>query len=263
MGDHNWQVNDAHEDIVSGFFKTESLDPTRTRDESVAGHHLEDNKAGLYELTLELFHADNSLVDWTVEGIGLFEADVAAPFGVNPMTTQSSPEQHRVLNGAGHTLAFRLRVFVDNSFCEAQIFDVTAPAPSGPCGFIDYTPGATAHVSFQARHVHDHAAFWFEVDKGSSGAVAPATVAAWAPVGVSPVNGFVRGPGSIWSKDLPITGPGSLVESPNPCPDGRAAFAETIYVAGAATDGWWRAYWLDASATPKAFALNPVPAPTP
>jgi hypothetical protein len=29
--------------------------------------------------------------------------------------------------------------------------------------------------------------------------------------------------------------------------------AETIYVAATATDGWERASWLDASATPKAL----------
>jgi hypothetical protein len=260
VGDHNWQVDDAHEDLVSGFFETSPLDPTLTRSSSVAGHHVDDQKAGLYELTLELFHDDGTLVDWTTAGIGLFETNVPAPFGVNPMTTQPSPPAHRVLNGAGHTMGFRLHVFVDNSLCEAQIYDVTAPSPSGPCGFIDYPAGAKAHVSFQARQAYDHAAFWFEVDKGSSGEVAPASVHAWAPVGVSPVNGFARDTGSNWAKDIDITGPGSLVDSPTPCPDGRAAFAETIYVASAAIDGWYRASWLDASATPKAFALNPAAA---
>jgi hypothetical protein len=259
IGDHGWQVDDAHEDLVSGFFETGPLDPTRTRDAMVAGHHVDDATAGLYELTLELFHADSSLIDWTAEGIGLFEANVPAPFGAAPMTTQTSPNDHRVLTAAGHTVGFRVTVFVDNSFCEAAIFDVTAPAGAGPCGFIDYAPGSTAGVSFEARHVHDYARFWFEVDKGSSGAVAPASVSPWAPVGVSPVNGFNRGAGSVWAKDVPITGPGSLVDSPAPCPDGRAAFAETIYVQSTATDGWQQSYWLDASATPKAFALNPAP----
>jgi hypothetical protein len=210
-----------------------------------------------------LFHADGSLVDWTAESIGLFEANVPAPFGVNPMTTQSSPNEHRVVDGSGHTLGFRLVVHVDNSFAEADIFDVTASGnAAGPCGFIEYAPGATAHVSFRARHVHEFAMFWFEVDKGSSGAVAPATVAAWASVGVSPVNGFLRDSNWVFSKDVPVTGPGSLVDSPAPCPGGRAAFAETMYVAPTATDGWYRAWWLDASTTPKAFALTPPPPPT-
>ena len=266
VGDHNWQVDDAHEDLVSGFFETGPLDPMRTRDTNVTGHHLDDAAAGLYELTLELFHADDSLVDWSAEGIGLFETNVPAPFGVNPVTTQSSPNEHRILD-AGDTKGFRLHVRVDNSFCESEIFDVTASGhASGPCGFIDYAPGATAHVSFRARHVHDFAAFWFEIDKGSSGAVAPATVAAWAPVGVSPVNGFTRDASWVFSKDIPVTGPcgtppGSLVDCPTACPGGRAAVAETSYVAALATDGWSRASNLDAGSTPKAFALTPAPTP--
>jgi hypothetical protein len=260
VGDHLWQVDDAHEDLVSAFFETSLLDPTLTRDTNVIGHHTDDAKAGRYELKLELFHANNSLVDWTQEGIGLFEANVPAPFGVNPMTTQPSPNEHRFLNVNGHTVGFRLVVHVDNSFCDANIFDVTSGGnAAGPCGFIDYHPNATAHVSFLARHVHDFAAFWFEVDKGSSGKVAPASVDAWAPTGVTPVNGFVRNASWIWAKDIPVKGSNSLVDSPSPCPDGRAAFAETIYVAATATDGWERASWLDASATPKAFALNPHP----
>ena len=260
VGDHLWQVDDAHEDLVSGFFATSLLDPTLTRDVNVPGHHIDDAKAGRYELKLELFHANNSLVDWTQEGIGLFEANVPAPFGVNPMTTQPSPNEHRFLDVNGHTVGFRLVVHVDNSFCDANIFEVESGGNfAGPCGFIDYPPNATAHVSFLARHVHDYAVFWFEVDKGSSGKVVPASVDPWAPTGVTPVNGFVRNVSWVWAKDVPVTGANSLVDSPSPCPDGRAAFAETMYVAATATNGWDRAYWLDASATPKAFALNPHP----
>jgi hypothetical protein len=40
----------------------------------------------------------------------------------------------------------------------------------------------------------------------------------------------------------------------------QAAFAETMYVASNATNGYTRAYWLDDSTTPKAFALAPLPA---
>ena len=260
VGDHLWQVDDEHEDLVSAFFETSLLDPTLTRNTNVIGHHIDDAKAGRYELKLELFHANNSLVDWTQEGIGLFEANVPAPFGVNPMTTQPSPNEHRFEDVNGHTVGFRLVVHVDNSYCDANIFDVTSGGnAAGPCGFIDYHPNATAHVSFLARHVHDFAMFWFQVDKGSSGEVVPASVDPWAPTGVTPVNGFVRNSSWIWAKDVPVKGSNSLVDSPSPCPDGRAAFAETIYVAATATDGSERASWLDASATPKAFALSPHP----
>ena len=259
VGDHLWQVDDAHVDLVTGYFDTGSLDPNRS-----PSTHPDDIKAGLYELRLELFHANGTRVDWTAESIGLFEANVPAPFGGNPMTTQASPPEHELLAVAsdpeptGHLIGFRLHVHVDNSYCGAAIFDVTSGgSASGPCGFIDYLPNATAHVSFVARHVHDFAMFWFQIDKGSSGEVVPASVDPWAQTGVSPVNGFVRNASWIWAKDVPIRGANSLVDSPTPCPDGRAAFAETIYVAATATDGWQRATWLDASATPKAFALDP------
>jgi hypothetical protein len=251
-GDHLWPVDDAHEDLVSGFFETGLLDPSSPPD---------DPKAGRYELKLELFHADDSLVDWTAEDIGLFEANVPAPFGVNPVTTTSSPNEHRILDANNHTLGFRLVLHVDNSHCGAWIFEVTSGgSAAGPCGFIDYDPNASAHVSFLARHVHDFAVFWFEVDKGSSGRVAPASVPAWAPTGVTPANGFNRDASWVWAKDIPVD---TLINANTPCPDGRAAFAETMYVAATATDGWQRASWLDASATPKAFALNPKPEPPP
>jgi len=41
------------------------------------------------------------------------------------------------------------------------------------------------------------------------------------------------------------------------CPDGKAAFRENLYVRATATDGCVRLSWLDASALPKAFALEP------
>jgi hypothetical protein len=258
-GNHNWPVDDAHEDLVSGFFETGSLDPSLS-------YQPDDAKAGRYELKLELFHADNSLVDWTAENIGLFEANVPAPFGANPVTTQQSPNEHRILDpNNNHTLGFRLVLHVDNSRCEAAIFDVTSGGnASGPCGFIDYdknaNPPATAHVSFLARHVHDFAAFWFQVFKGSSGEVAPASVDPWAPTGVTPANSFNRDASWIWAQDIPVD---TLINANTQCPDGRAAFAEMMYVASSATDGWNRASWLDAGATPKAFALNPKPKPNP
>jgi hypothetical protein len=247
-GNHKWPVDDARVDLVSGFF-----DPIPFIGLS------DDPHAGRYVLKLELFKgAAAAPVDWTAEGIGLYEPNVPAPFGNAAMTTVESLDRHRILAAGHHTMGFQIVVHVDNSRCEAAIYDVTVgPHASGPCGFIDYPAGATAHVSFQARHAHDFATFNFETDKGSSGIVAPGSAS--GRVGDTPNNGFARDAASVFSKDVPITGAGSLVDSPSACPGGRAAFAETIYVAATATDGWSRASWLDASATPKAFALTPEP----
>lgn len=240
-GDTNWQYPDEFYDLASGYLPSDTLGPTTNG---------EDLGAGKYELTLELFQLDGTPVDWTAEGISLFEPDGAAPFGLGPVSYHLAPDEHRVLSTGGHTHGFRIVVHVDNSGCDAAIHQVEAPTPAGPCGFIEYPPGASAHISFRARHPHDFARFTFDVVKGSSGSLAAASVSG-SPVGVASVNGFTRSAGSEFAKDVLVA---DLVGS---CPDGRAAFAETIYVWATAVDGYGRLERLDASATPMAFALAP------
>jgi hypothetical protein len=70
-------------------------------------------------------------------------------------------------------------------------------------------------------------------------------------VGDSPINGFVRDPSSHFTKSG-ISVPAMTA----PCT--KAAFAENLYVWALATDGWYRLNYLDASAPPKAFALEPA-----
>lgn len=241
-GNTNWQYPDEFYDLASGYLPSDSLDPTPGG---------EDAAAGRYELTLELFHSDGTPVDWTAEGIQLFEPDGPAPFGPGPVSYHLAPDEHRVLSSDGHTHAFRIVVHVDNSQCEAQIYEVEAPAPAGACGFIDYPSGASAHISFHARHPHDFAHLDFTVVKGSSGTVAIASVPG-SPVGVASVNGFVRSSASDFAKDVAVA---DLVGD---CAGGRAAFGETLYVYATAINGYSRLSGLDASATPMAFALTPA-----
>ncbi|MCA1553331.1 MAG: hypothetical protein LC737_03030, partial [Chloroflexi bacterium] len=77
-------------------------------------------------------------------------------------------------------------------------------------------------------------------------------------VGASPLNGFVRNASSVFSKSVPVS---TLLTSNTPTghtPCTKAAFAENLYVAAMATDGWSRLSGLDASGVPVAFALEPV-----
>jgi hypothetical protein len=152
---------------------------------------------------------------------------------------------------------FVFTLHIDNNNCEAEIFDTSVDAlPAGPCGFIPYKPGDDARLSFKAKHPNGFGRFRFLVVKGSFGAVNPAcapdpTGFTWpvAPlVTQANVNGYVRDPGSIYTKDIDVS---TLLGG---CKE--AAFAETIYVKALATNGWTRLSWLDASATPKAFALE-------
>ena len=69
------------------------------------------------------------------------------------------------------------------------------------------------------------------------------------------VNGFGRNPFSVFSKAVDVA---ALLDA-NGFHCVEAAFAETLDVHAIATDGYERAWWLDADAVPKAFALAPTP----
>ena len=119
--------------------------------------------------------------------------------------------------------------------------------PAGPCGFIEYDPGDDAVISFIARHPNNFATFSFNVYKGSTGAI----VSAAGGVGDPVVDGFTRDLVSRFTKSIPIA---DLVGS---CPGGKAAFSENLNVYAQATDGWNPLSYLNRTATPKAFALEP------
>jgi len=211
---------------------------------------------GKYELKLELFKSDGSLVNLTDEAVLLKVPTVDAPFvGVVPTqlvahfpALPSDMEDRVIRDGAGKIVAFRVVLHVDNNRCEAEIRDVTVNGnTAGPCGFVSYTPGSEAIISFIAFHPHDFATFDFEVNKGSFGLVAAAS-ASGSVVGPV-VNGFTRDAASLFTKNVPVaTLLGGCV---------KAAFAETLHVSAIATNGWSTLSYLDAGATPKAFALEP------
>jgi hypothetical protein len=166
--------------------------------------------------------------------------------------TAAPDPEHLILDGAGKTVAFRLVLHVDNNPCQAEIYETTVGAASaGPCGFIEYPAGSSAHISFKARHPHDFATFSFGTYRGSTGAVAIACAS--GSVGASPLNWFVRNMASVFAKDVLVA---DLIAG---CPGGRAAFAETLHLDALATDGWSILDYLDRDAVPKAFALTPAP----
>lgn len=264
-GSLGWAPIDAREDSATAFFLSylEQLDQPNPAEAA----------QGKYELKFELFKhsAPTVPVDFTAEGITLSEATDPAPFGVGTVHTRllptdpafpALPMPERVfVNSAGHVVGFRLVIHVDNNVCTADIHDVTVgAAAAGLCGFIDFPPGASAHVSFLARHPHGFGQFRFQVFKGSSGRVevvcAPSPDAGYPSlpsVDSATVNGFTRDAGSNFSKDIPVA---SLLGS---CP--KAAFSELLYVYAMAVDGWNRLSYLDGIPSPesKAFALEPAP----
>ena len=257
---------DARENTASAFFLSYLLEGANPLD-----------AAGKYELKLELFRYDSATnivktLNLTDEGIILNVPTVDAPFGSGVVPTTAIPNtpalphqdiEDRVFRDVitKKILAFRLVLFVDNNPCVAEIYStqVTGPTPSipstvGSCGFIQYPPMAQAIISFKAAHPNNFASFNFNIVKGSSGYVDPACAPVpplMANVGDTNVNGFLRSPTSIYSKQMTIA---SLVGA---CPNGTAAFAENLSVWPLATDGWSTLWYLASYATPMAFALQP------
>ena len=280
-GDYEWTPLNEHVDMAWAYFDTADLIEPGTE-----GSVPPVPTAGKYELKLELFNVSSGtpvLVNWShptgpgSSPINVFVADNEAPF-VPPtdMITAPAGPDHLEKDRSGDVVGFRMVVHVDNLPCAAAIDNVyvtTEGTPNesvGGCGFIRFPNrlNSQAVIGFLARHPYQHADFYFRVDKGSVGPVGEAC-AGWlaAPILADPdkgwviwtwsgagVNGFARDAGSHFTKTVPVN---MLLHSHVDCPE--AAFAETIYVAARAIDGYKRAYWLDASATPKAFALAPKP----
>lgn len=219
---------------------------------------------GKYELKLELFKSDGSLVNLTNEGVLLKVPTIDAPFGPGIVPTQlvanfpaqvGDMEDRVIRDGAGKIVAFRIVLHVDYNPCEAIINDVTVnDDAAGPCGFVSYTPGSEAVISFKAYHPHDFATFSFQVNKGSCGTVTQASASAW--VGNPVVNLFTRDAASVFTKNVPVATLLSGGSCGIVCT--KAAFAETLDVNALATDGWSVQDQLDDTAQSKAFALEPA-----
>ena len=260
-----WSMINEHVDMAYAYFETASL--YESDGVTLA--------SGQYELKLELFNNTGNLVKWNnptggapAQPIYAFMSSNASPFSPPVgMTTVLAPAANLIQDGAGNTWGFKMTVYVDNNPCQAFIYDTWADISTkqaGPCGFIlfDDVNTSEAHLRFIASQAYDHGRFLFEVVKGSSGDI-PIATAGWnyiggyayyAPVGVSPINGYAKS-GGIWEKAIKVK---DLLNA-NGFNCTQAAFAETLYVYCTAVNGYSRAYWLDASATPRAFALAPKP----
>ena len=239
-GAYGWAPQiDARENSASAFFLSHLLNGGNAA-----------TAAGKYELKLELFDNAGNLVNMTNAGILLKVPNVDGPFGTGTVTTVPPTAEHLILDGDGKIVAFRLVLHVDNNPCQAEIYPTSVNGhAAGLCGFISYPPGSNAHISFKARHPNNFATFSFGTYRGSSGIMAVASCS--GPVGASPLNGFLRNAASVFAKDILVV---NLVGG---CPGGKGAFSENLHVDAIVTDGWSILEYLDANATPKAFALEP------
>ncbi len=246
-GSSGWApMVDARENTASAFFLSHLLEGGN----ALAG-------AGKYELKLELFDNAGNRVNLDSEDVLLKIPTGNAPFGPGEVPTTLASDEYRIRQ-AGDTVAFRLVLHVDNNPCEAENYTISGAGltVNANCGFVQYAPGANAHVSFKAKHPNGFANFRFRIHRGTGINVPEA--AATGLVSDIMVNGYGRDPAYVFSKDIPVT---TLLTSNTPggaTPCSKAAFAETLDVDALATNGWSHHLWyLDRTATPVAFALEP------
>lgn len=249
-GGIEWSVVDEREDLASAHFESDKLGVGTTRCARAL------DAAGKYELKLELFKdGTGALVDWTAEGIDLEMTDLAAPFGTNTVTTDLAPDFNRIKNAAGHTMAFRMVLHIDNNCCHAAIDELTGfGLTASPCGFYDVTATSTVKLGVTARHPNDFATFSFSVKKGTTEHVKLASAA--GRVGLSS-HATLDTPSPSHSYSL--TGSGhydetfTAAELRGVC--ARAAFSEALHVWTLAQDGYGRLWTLDRF-THAGFALT-------
>ncbi len=244
---------DEREDLASAHFETAKLGTGA--DECARALAA----AGKYELKLELFKdVSGDLVDWDAAGINidLEITDVPAPFGTGTVTTDPAPDYNRIKNLAGHTVAFRMVLRVDNNCCQAGIDPLSGVGLTPtPCGFYEITPGAGVTLGFTAGHPNNFATFSFSVKEGVSKKVKLASAS--GRVGDSPIaTDDIPTPSHAYS----FTGAGhysesfTAVELLDTCT--RAAFSEALHVWTMAQDGYGRIWPLDRF-NHAGFALTP------
>lgn len=221
---------------------------------------------GLYELKLEVFRqvgGSYQRVSLPRTSVQVPPASLNFPVGdVVDVAFETAPNSHVKLDGAGNVEYFHLSIRVDNNPCEAEIYPTkVAGNVAGDCGFIQYGSDiANALLSFHAHQENNYGYFDFSLSKGSSGDQAYARAQGSVGTGPSVIGNYTYDAGfdiggfavpSRFRKEIVVS---SLIGT---CPGGKAAFAENLYVNTLITDGWSDLDYLDARATPKAFALEP------
>jgi hypothetical protein len=211
-------------DTTSALFPTATLVPP--------------GQEGIYKLRLELFDGSGNAVDIGAVGIhyvvptstdlsGTVYTTNAAALGLVPPPPVDTGS------------AFVMRLHVDNNVCSAHIADplLNGSVAANSCGVLDYAPGDTVELDYSASHPHGFATYAFTLVRGVT-PLTPPSVPAWTPVGAG-----------AFTNSLAVS---YLLGG---CP--VAGYAESLYVAATAIDGWRRLDEYDRNDL-RAFVLSPT-----
>jgi len=208
---------------------------------------------GLYEFILELFDNNgNKVTDipnelFQVPNYGTFAPSIDAP----PINLNSS--------GVNKSNAFKMVMRIDNSLCEADIYKLKIDGLEvNPtcCGFVPYKNTSNIEIAFRAYHPQNFADLSFNVQKGTcnDSAQTGKTNARGMVIGNAITNdgiGYIRNGSSEYVRTFTPADLLGICTS-----EGKAAYAEHLYVNALATNGDHEINAYDASKL-AAFALEP------
>lgn len=221
-----------------------------------------DDLSGEWEFKLELFKADGTRANLSTDGIGIQVKDIDNPLPGGTIPWKHVDANNRYTDVAAQLQGFKMQIEVDNNASSAQIYEAQVGSISaGPCGFIEYGPGASVELAYRVRHLTHRATFAFDIFRGSAGTVEYCRERSGVASAITHKKLGEPAASSNYTRSAyRYARLATVAEMLSPgCRQG--AFGELLYVKAIATDGYQRAHWLDASAQPMAFALAPAPVP--
>lgn len=219
-----WSFPDAVEDLTSAKFNTTALGAAASTD-------------GNYEVKLDLFDSSGAPIDIATLNIN-YRVPAVADLAGNIDTDDAA------VLGLVDGNSFVMQVHVDNNPCFGELATpLLNGTPADPaCGVLTYDPAnpGTVGLSFEASHPNRFANYSLTLVRGETSITGLLT-----PAGI--VAGTAGPSGSSFSASASAS---TLLGG---CT--VAGFAEHLYVAAMATDGWSRQQHLDDSDL-EAFVLN-------
>lgn len=219
----DWAFPNPPVDLANGVFDTSAL-----------------SAPGKYQLKLDLYDSSGNPVNIAAAGIGYF-----VPTTMDPDGTIHTADASTLGLVSGNS--FIMTMHLDNRPTSGSLGPVTLDGnPPDACGVLRYSAGPSGTVSIQytATQPDNFAVFSYRLSRG----VLPLT----PPTMSGQVSGATN-PAIVSMSVL------SLLTQPDKTVCDVAGFAEDLYVASLATDGWSRISQYDSNPSPVGFVLAPKP----
>ena len=231
----DWAFPNPPVDLANAVFPT--TDPPLSPPPPAGGTH------GIYQLKLDLFDSAGAAVNIAAAGIRYF-----VPTTQDPDGTIHTADASTVGLVSGNS--FIMTVHVDNRMTFGSL---GTPQLNGTdadtCGVFRYSPllgipVGTVTIPYTATHPDNLATYSYRLSRGATPLTPPST---------SGKVSAATNPAIISMSVL------SLLTQPDGTICDTAGFAEDLYVAALATDGWSRQSQYDSGPFPRAFVLAPKP----